>query len=195
MAMSTKETPVKEAGHLSILVENAEVFRDPGAIVAFEGSRSALTFRYRAAAPGVTIGALAYLLSLGLVGAATVGAFFGVGLVTAGSGVRDRAPPPERELSPWVAAAVLPVSPSQDSATQAAIVPETGGATRGPEPEFSVPPGSGAGALPAKALRLRWAARKLKHPPASLTGPVPRSTALTPPTQSGPATLTPPPGY
>jgi hypothetical protein len=202
MAISTKQTPVKEAGYLSVLVQNAEVFRDPRAIVAFEGSRSALTQRRCAAAPGVTIGALVYLLSLGLVGAATIGAFFGVSLMTAGSDARHRTPPPEAELSPWVAAAVLPVSPSpflQEPATQAAIVPETSGAARGPEREFSAPLGSGAGALPAKAPRLRSAAHKVKHLPPSLTGPVPRLTArngtLTPPTQTGPATLTPPPGY
>jgi hypothetical protein len=171
-------------------------------IVGLRGLRPALTPRHGAAAPGVTISALAYLLSLGLVGAATVGAFFGAGLMTAGLGARDRSPPPpETELPGGFTAAVLPISPSlQNPGTQAAMAPETGGSAEDPVPEFSgrmAPLGVAGGALPAaKAPALRSAAHKAKHAPPSLTGPVPRPAArngtLTPPIQIRPGTLTPP---
>jgi hypothetical protein len=95
----------------------------------------------RTAAPQLTIGTLLYLVSLGMVAAATVGAFFGIGFLLlahpkeepiAGAGTRDfgaevspwrssllprpdnaASPPPETELPDPTAAAAHPVPPPQ----------------------------------------------------------------------------------
>jgi len=165
----------------------------------------ALTSRRGAAAPGVTISALIHLLSLGLVGAATVGAFFGAGLMTAGFGAPDRSPPaPETELSAGFTAVVPPVSSSlQNPGTEAAMAPETSGSAGDPVQDFSgmkAQLGAAGRASPAaKAPGLRSAAHQAKHAPPSLVRPVPRPTGrngiLTSPIQIRPGTLTPPSEY
>ena len=168
-----------------------------------EAPCSALTPSLRTAAPRVTIGALLYLLSLGLVGAGTGGVFFGVGLVNADIAAPDRFPPPA-EIEPQ-SVVETPAHPSlefaQNPTAQAALVPETSGAAA----ERSVRQLSARNtlmnaarnaptALKAPALGVNGAQSKPR--PSPLTGPVPRSMAhdarFTPPTQTGPATLTPP---
>jgi hypothetical protein len=195
MPMSTKKTPAKGAEPTPRFWSR---IRYPRAIAAFKGSRSALTPGHRAAAPDMTLGALIYLLSLGLVAAATVGAFFGVGLMTAGSGARDSPPPPETEPPHQVAAAVLPVSPFlQNPVTETPIAPGISGSARGSVQEFSArkaPLSAAASASPgSKVPALRSTARKVKHARPSPTAPALLSTArdgiLTPPMQTGPATL------
>jgi hypothetical protein len=181
-------------------------------ITPLNGPRSALTLRHSTAAQGVTIGSLFYLLSLGLVAAATVGAFFGVGLMTADFGAYDRSPPPaETALTGSVAAAALPNSDfAQNPSAQAALVPETSGTARGSVREFATKemPISAAGSAPSavKVPVVRSTARKAKRAPPPLTGPVTaRDGTLTPPMPhrltiptlpltGREATLTPPPG-
>jgi hypothetical protein len=78
-------------------------------ITAFNGPRPTLTPRHYTTAAGVTIGAVLYLLSLAFVGAATVGAFFGVSLMTGDFGAYDRTlPPAETELPRPISEATLP---------------------------------------------------------------------------------------
>ena len=196
MAISTKDTDQERWMCLSV---RSSMPKSYSAIRI-----GSLTSRHGAAAPGVTISALIHLLSLGLVGAATVGVFFGAGLMTAGFGAPDRSPPPPETELPGGFTAVLPVSPFlQKPGTQAAIATETSGSAEGPVQEFSAgkaPLGAAGRTSPAaKAPLLRWAAHKAKHAPPSLTGPVPRPTArngtLTPPIQIRPGTLTPPSEY
>ena len=167
-----------------------------------EAPCSALTPSLRAAAPRVTIGALLHLLSLGLVGAATIGVFFGVGLVNADIAAPDRSPQSaEIEPQPLVEAPAPGSSEFAHNPTvQAALVPETSGAAERSVRQLSARNMvTNAARNPSRALKvpaLGSTARKVKPPPSPLTGPVPRSMAhdarVTPPTQTGPATLTPP---
>jgi hypothetical protein len=155
-------------------------------ITPFSGPRWALTPRYCTAAPGVTIGALFYVLSLGLVAAGTVGAFFGGGLMTADFGAYDRSPPPaETALSGSIAAAVFPNSEfAQNPSAQATLVPEISGTARGSIREFATrqTPASAAGIAPSAVKVVRSTARKAKRAPPPLTGPVTaRDGTLTPP--------------
>jgi hypothetical protein len=167
-------------------------------ITVINGPRSALAPRHCTAAPGVTVGALFYLLSLGLVGAATVGAFFGVGLMRADFSAYDRTPPAaETALPRSIAAAALPDSDfAQNPLAQAGLVAETSGTPRGSVREFATreTPGSDAGSAQS-ALKLpvvRSTARKAKRAPRPLTGPVTaRDGMLTPPMQPGLKTPTP----
>ena len=172
-------------------------------VPTFEAPRSALTPGLRTAAPRVTIGALLYLLSLGLVAAATVGVFFGVGLVNADFSAAERAPPPgEVEQQPLVETPALPTSEvAQNPTVQAALVPETSGAAEKSVRQFparDIPVNAARNASSAlKVPALGSTAHKAKPRPSPLIRPVPRSMAhdarRTPHTQTGPATLTPPP--
>jgi hypothetical protein len=170
---------------------------------SFEAPRSALTPALRAAAPRVTIGALLYLLSLGLVGAATVGVLFGVSLVNADFAAPDRSPPPAVEIEPQSVVetpALLSSGLAQNPMLQAALVPETGSAAEKSVRQFparDTPVNAASNASSAlKVPALGSTAHKAKLRPSPLIRPVPRSTAhdarLTPHTQTGPATLTPP---
>jgi hypothetical protein len=167
-------------------------------ITVIHGPRSALTPRHCTATLGVTIGALFYLLSLGLVGAATVGAFFGVGLMTLISAPYDRTSPAAKTPLPRsIAAAVFPDSDfAQNPPAQAALMAETSGTARGSVREFATreTPGSAAGSAQSalKPPVVRSTARKAKRAPPPLTGPVTaRDGTLTPPMQPGLETLTP----
>lgn len=170
-------------------------------VPTFEAPRSALTSGVRIAAPRVTIGALLYLLSLGLVAAVTVGVFFGVGLVNADFSAPDRAPPPAVEQQPLVEPPAFPSSEFvQNPTVQAALVPETSVAVEKSMRQFparDTPVNAARNAWSAlKVPALRSTAHKAKPRPSPLIRPVPRSMAhdarLTPHTQTGPATLTPP---
>jgi hypothetical protein len=158
-------------------------------ITPFNGPRSTLTPRHCTPAPGVTIGALFYLLSLGLVAAATVGAFFGVGLMTANFGAYDRSPPPaETVLSSSIAATTFPNTDlAQNPSGQAALVPETSGTARGSVREFATREtpvrAAGSARSAVKVPVVRSTTRKAKRAPPPLTGPVTaRDGTLTPPT-------------
>jgi hypothetical protein len=172
-------------------------------VPTFEAPRSALTPGLRVAAPRVTIGAILYLFSLGLVGAATVGVLFGVGLVNADFAAPDRSPPPVAEIEPQplLEAPTLASSEfAQDPAVEAGLVPEASGAAERSVRQFparDAPVTAPRNASSAsKGPGLGSTAHKAKPRPSPLVNPMRRSMAhnarLTPPTQTGPATLTPP---
>jgi hypothetical protein len=141
----------------------------------------------RTAAPQLTIGTLLYLVSLGMVAAATVGAFFGVGFLLlahpkeatiAGAGTRDF----DAEVSPWRSSFFPPSDGAASQPSETGLPdPTTAAAQPAPPPQGL----SARGALPSEYKDTGQSSEQRSaaaNGPASaatgaLSGPALRSTA------------------
>ena len=180
------------------LFDNANERLQPDPLVAASSWTS--TPRRRIAAPGLTVGVLLYLFSVGLVAAAIVVISVGAGFsslghptagLIAGFGTRDRgteAGPSSPVGFAYSEGVALPRE--QNPAELEAFPPQSGDRALGFVPNFSARTMSanatGGGSSTLKAPALRSATRKARTKPVQ-TSPARHDATLTPPTRTGAA--------